>query len=232
MPGRFILDSYGASESGATGSRVDDGTEGAMGAPKFGVGDDVEVFDENLEPAPPGTDGMLGRSGPIPLGYYRDEEKTAATFKEIDGRRWSIPGDFARREDDGSVTVLGRGSVCINTGGEKVHPEEVEAVLLRHDDVFDAAVVGTDHERWGQQVTALVQRRDGSDVTEDDLRDFARSLIANYKVPKQVLFVPRGAAHPGEQGRLPGQLGAGARAAGSRGVGVRHVAGSGGGLVL
>jgi acyl-CoA synthetase (AMP-forming)/AMP-acid ligase II len=133
---------------------------------------------------------MLGRSGPIPLGYYKDEAKTAATFREIDGKRWSIPGDFARREDDGSVTVLGRGSVCINTGGEKVHPEEVEAVLLRHDDVFDAAVVGTPHDRWGQQVTALVQLAEGSEATEDDLRTFVRGLLANYKVPKQVVFVP------------------------------------------
>src|SRR3546814_18511066 len=79
---------------------------------------------------------MLGRSGAVPLGYYKDEVKSAATFKVIDGVRWSIPGDFARREEDGSVTVLGRGSVCINTGGEKVHPEEVEAVLLRPEDVF------------------------------------------------------------------------------------------------
>ena len=189
LPNRFILDSYGASESGATGSRVDDGSEGPAGAPKFGVGDDVEVFDTDLKPCPPGVDGMLGRSGPIPLGYYKDPAKTAATFKEVDGVRWAIPGDFARREEDGSVTVLGRGSVCINTGGEKVHPEEVEAVLLRHGDVFDAVVVGTPHERWGQQVTALVQRRDGSEVGEDDLRDHARSLIANYKVPKRVLFV-------------------------------------------
>jgi acyl-CoA synthetase (AMP-forming)/AMP-acid ligase II len=189
LPGRFILDSYGASESGATGSRVDDGSEGAAGAPKFGVGEDVEVFDEELKPCPPGVDGMLGRSGAIPLGYYKDPVKTAATFKEIAGVRWSIPGDHARRELDGSVTVLGRGSVCINTGGEKVHPEEVEAVLLRHDDVFDAVVVGTPHERWGQQVTALVQRRDGSTVSEEELREHARSLISNYKVPKQVLFI-------------------------------------------
>jgi acyl-CoA synthetase (AMP-forming)/AMP-acid ligase II len=189
LPGRFILDSYGASESGATGSRIDDGSEGPAGAPKFGVGDDVEVFDTQLRPCPPGVDGMLGRTGAIPLGYYKDPAKTAATFKEIDGVRWSIPGDFARREDDGSVTVLGRGSVCINTGGEKVHPEEVEAVLLRHGDVFDAVVVGTPHERWGQQVTALVQLRDGATTTEDDLREHARSLISNYKVPKQVLFV-------------------------------------------
>ncbi len=189
LPGRFILDSYGASESGATGSRIDDGSEGPSGAPKFAVGADVEVFDADMRPCPPGVDGMLGRSGAIPLGYYKDPVKTAATFKEIDGVRWSIPGDFARREEDGSVTVLGRGSVCINTGGEKVHPEEVEAVLLRHEDVFDAAVVGTPHERWGQQVTALVQLRDGAQVTEEDLRDHARGLIANYKVPKQLFFV-------------------------------------------
>jgi len=190
LPGRFILDSYGSSESGATGSRVDDGSEGAAGAPRFGVGADVEVFDAGLRPCPPGVDGMLGRTGAIPLGYYKDPEKTAATFPVVDGVRWSIPGDFARREADGSVTVLGRGSVCINTGGEKVHPEEVEAVLLRHEDVFDAVVVGTPHERWGQQVTALVQRREGSQVTEEDLRQHARSLISAYKVPKQVLFVP------------------------------------------
>jgi acyl-CoA synthetase (AMP-forming)/AMP-acid ligase II len=190
LPGRFILDSYGSSESGTTGSRVDDGTEGATGAPKFGVGDDVEVFDSQMRPCPPGVDGMLARTGAIPLGYYKDPVKTAATFKEVDGVRWSLPGDFARREEDGSVTVLGRGSVCINTGGEKVHPEEVEAVLLRHEDVFDAAVVGTPHERWGQQVTALVQRREGSAVTEEDLREHTRALISNYKVPKAILFVP------------------------------------------
>ena len=190
LPGRFILDTYGASESGATASRIDDGTEAAVGAPKFAAGPDVEVFDADMQPCPVGVRGMLGRSGPMPVGYYKDPEKTAATFKEIDGVRWSIPGDFARREEDGSITVLGRGSVSINTGGEKVHPEEVEAVLLRHDDVFDVAVVGTPHERWGQQVTALVQRREGSEVSEEDLKEFARGLISNYKVPKAVFFVP------------------------------------------
>ncbi|GAB3258495.1 AMP-binding protein [Nocardioides dilutus] len=191
LPGRFILDTYGASESGATASRVDDGTEAGLGAPRFAAGDDVEVFDADLKPCPPGVDGMLGRRGPMPQGYYKDPAKTAATFREIDGVRWSIPGDFARREEDGSVTVLGRGSVCINTGGEKVHPEEVEAALLRHDDVFDVAVVGTPHERWGHQVTALVQRREGAEVDEEDLRDFVRTLIANYKVPKEIFFVPK-----------------------------------------
>jgi acyl-CoA synthetase (AMP-forming)/AMP-acid ligase II len=189
LPGRFILDSYGSSESGTTGSRVDDGSKGPAGAPTFGVGADVEVFDADMRPCPPGVEGMLGRTGAIPLAYYKDPVKTAATFPEVDGVRWSIPGDAARREEDGSVTVLGRGSVCINTGGEKVHPEEVEAVLLRHDDVFDAVVVGTPHERWGQQVTALVHRRDGSEVSEEELREHSRALISNYKVPKQILFV-------------------------------------------
>ncbi|TIC85864.1 acyl-CoA synthetase [Nocardioides sp. GY 10113] len=189
LPGRFILDSYGASESGAAGSRVDDGSEGPVGAPKFDVSDQVEVFTPDMKPAPVGVDGMLGRSGPVPLGYYKDPVKTAATFKEVDGVRWAIPGDFARREEDGRVTVLGRGSVCINTGGEKVHPEEVEAVLLRHDDIFDAVVVGTPHERWGQQVTALVQRREGSAIDAEAVRTHCKALISNYKVPKQVLFI-------------------------------------------
>ncbi|WP_257955351.1 AMP-binding enzyme [Nocardioides sp. B-3] len=187
FPGKFILDSYGASESGATGSSFDTG-EGD-GSARFGVTDEVQVFAPDMKPAAVGERGMLRRSGPIPIGYYKDEKKTAATFKEVDGVRWVIPGDFARREEDGTVTVLGRGSVCINTGGEKVHPEEVEAVLLRHDGVFDAVVVGTPHERWGQQVTALVQRRDGSDLTESQLIEHAHTLIANYKAPKQVFFV-------------------------------------------
>jgi acyl-coenzyme A synthetase/AMP-(fatty) acid ligase len=191
LPDRFILDTYGSSESGATASRIDDGTDGPLGAPKFSAGDDVEVFDPEMKPCPVGVAGMLARSGPIPVGYYKDPVKTSATFQEVDGVRWSIPGDFARREADGSVTVLGRGSVCINTGGEKVHPEEVEAVLLRHPDVYDAAVVGIPHERWGQQVTALIELREGADVDEDQLREHARALISNYKVPKRIYVVDR-----------------------------------------
>lgn len=189
LPDRFILDSYGSSESGATASRMDDGSEEPVGAPRFAASPDVEVFDLDLKPCPVGVEGLLARSGPIPLGYYKDPDKTAATFREVDGVRWSFPGDAARREEDGSVAVLGRGSVCINTGGEKIHPEEVEAALLRHDDVFDTAVVATPHERWGEQVTALVQRRDGAAVSEDELRRHVRSLIANYKVPKEIHFV-------------------------------------------
>ncbi len=186
FPGRFILDAYGSSESGATSTRMDDG---AGSAPGFPGGPDVEVFDPEWAPAAVGASGMLARSGPIPLGYHNDPVKTAATFKEVDGRRWVVPGDFARREADGSITLLGRGSVCINTGGEKVYPEEVEAMLLKHPDVFDAAVVGTPHERWGQQVTALVQLRDGVEADESALVAWAKGEIAGYKVPKRMLFV-------------------------------------------
>jgi 3-oxocholest-4-en-26-oate---CoA ligase len=196
LPGRFILDSYGSSESGTTGSRLDDGSDGApAGAPKFGVGADVEVVDADMRPGPPGGDGMLGRTGSIPLGHYNDPEKTAATFKEIDGARWAIPGDFARREEDGSVTVLGRGSVCINTGGEKVHPEEVEATMPRHPAVADAVVIGTPHKRWGQQVTALVQVREGAAVTAEDLRAHVRSLSPATRCPRRSSSSPRCRGH-------------------------------------
>lgn len=191
LPGRYILDSYGASESGATGMQVDEGDEGVQAAPRFQVGIDVQVFDIELKPCAPGETGMLARTGSIPLGYYNDPVKTAATFKEVDGQRWSIPGDFARREEDGSITVLGRGSGSINTGGEKVFPEEVESVLLRHADVFDTAVVGTPNERWGQQVTALVQLREGAATSTEALREHCRSLISAYKVPKDILLVER-----------------------------------------
>ena len=186
FPGRIIVDAFGSSESGSTSTRLDDGS-GAT--PGFPAGPDVEVFDPDWKPARVGESGLLARSGPIPLGYHNDPVKSAATFKEVDGKRWVVPGDFARREEDGTITLLGRGSVCINTGGEKVYPEEVEAMLMQHPDVFDAAVVGTPHERWGQQVTALVHPREGASLGEDELRDWARERISNYKVPKRILFV-------------------------------------------
>ena len=187
LPGRLILDTYGASESGAAGSAMDDGT--GDGQARFGVGPDVEVFTPEWKPAAVGETGLLARSGAMPLGYYRDEAKTASTFREVDGVRWVVPGDMARREDDGTVVVLGRGSVCINTGGEKVHPEEVESAMRRHPAVYDVAVVGTPHPRWGQQVTAVVQLRDGAEATGAELIDHVHGLLANYKAPKDVHFV-------------------------------------------
>jgi acyl-CoA synthetase (AMP-forming)/AMP-acid ligase II len=187
LPNVMILDSYGASETGAAGSRADQG-EG-FSSPRFNTGADVTVLSDDGRVCAVGEVGKLARSGNIPLGYYKDPDKTAATFPVVDGTRWVVPGDFARIEDDGSVTVLGRGSVSINSGGEKIHPEEVEAALVQHPAVFDAVVVGTPSERWGQQVTALVQVRAGTDVSFDELRAHCRTLVADYKVPKTVLFV-------------------------------------------
>jgi 3-oxocholest-4-en-26-oate---CoA ligase len=187
LPGKAIMDAYGASETGATGSRMDDGEVHA--APRFNVGPETTVLSDDGRICDVGEVGKLGRSGAIPLGYFKDPDKTAATFPVIDGVRWVIPGDFAQIEEDGSITVLGRGSVSINSGGEKIYPEEVEAALMQHPSVFDASVVGTPNERWGQQVTALVQVRGGAAVTVDELRTHCRTLVADYKTPKAIFFV-------------------------------------------
>ena len=123
----------------------------------------------------PGDDviGMLGVGGAIPLGYYKDPEKTAATFRTVGDRRYSIPGDYATVDADGTIRLLGRGSACINTGGEKVYPEEVELALRSHADVFDCVVVGVPDERWGEMVVALVHARDGHTI---DCRRAQRAL--------------------------------------------------------
>jgi acyl-CoA synthetase (AMP-forming)/AMP-acid ligase II len=132
----------------------------------------------------------VARSGPIPLGYYKDEKKTAETFRTWQGRRWSIPGDFCTVEADGTLNLQGRGSVCINTGGEKVFSEEVEEALKLHPAVRDAVVVGVPDEKWGEAVTALVELEPGAHAAEDELRRFVREKLAPYKAPKRVVFVP------------------------------------------
>lgn len=186
--GKALMDTYGASETGSTGSRIDDGS--AVTAPRFQCGPDTTVIDvEEGRTCAVGEVGKLARSGNIPLGYFQDEEKTAATFPTIDGTRWVVPGDFARLEEDGTITVLGRGSASINSGAEKIYPEEVEGALKDHPDVFDAAVIGTPSERWGQQVTALVQLREGATVDADALRAHSRKKVADYKVPKDLLII-------------------------------------------
>lgn len=187
LPNVMILDSFGASETGAAGARADGGEEHS--APRFNVGPDTTVLDDDGNQCAPGVIGKLARSGHIPLGYHGDPEKTAATFKTFAGRRWVIPGDFAQIEDDGSISVLGRGSVSINSGGEKIFPEEVEAALKQHPAVYDAVAVGTPNERWGEQVTALVQLRAGSTASPEELTAHTRTLVADYKAPKAVLFV-------------------------------------------
>lgn len=189
LPNVAILDSYGASETGAAGARPDAG-EGHS-APRFFTGPDTTVLGDDGHQCAVGEVGKLARSGHIPLGYYKDPEKTAATFPTYAGQRWVIPGDFARIEQDGSISLLGRGSVSINSGGEKIYPEEVEAALKHHPAVFDAVVVGTPNERWGQQVTALVELRDGASATFEELVAHCKTLVADYKAPKAIEIVPR-----------------------------------------
>jgi len=183
-PNVMVIDAFGASETGANGA-VDVTDKG----PRFRMNEWTTVITEKGEIAPPGEIGLLARRGHVPVGYYKDEAKTAATFTELNGVRWAIPGDRAVIEDDGTITVLGRGSQCINTGGEKVYPEEVEAVLKSHPDVFDAIVVGVPDERWGESVSAVVAPRAGHSVTLEALSAHCRTALAGYKVPRHLVVV-------------------------------------------
>jgi 3-oxocholest-4-en-26-oate---CoA ligase len=189
LPGVLVVDGYGASETGGQGQSVVVSGGDIPTAPQFRVSDDTLVLDDNLEPAAPGVVGRLARRGPIPLGYYKDPEKSAATFPVVDGVRWAVPGDHAVLDDDGLITLLGRGSVSINTGGEKVYPEEVESVLKGHADVVDAVVVGVPDTRWGEHVVAVVQARVGAAPTLDSLQEHAREHLAPYKLPRDVVLV-------------------------------------------
>lgn len=188
-PNMVLTDSFGASEAVGFG-RSDTTADGTTETAKFVVGEHCKVFTEDGREVRPGDPepGFIARSGAIPRGYYKDPEKTAKTFPVIDGVRYSMPGDWVRVEADGSLTLLGRGSVCINTAGEKVYPEEVEEVLKEHPDVDDALVVGIPDEKWGQMVTAIVQPVAGVKVDEESLRSHARKHLAGYKTPKRTLF--------------------------------------------
>jgi acyl-CoA synthetase (AMP-forming)/AMP-acid ligase II len=154
------------------------------------------VIDDHDRPVQPGEVGRMARGGNVPLEYYKDPEKSAATFITVDGMRYSVPGDMARLELDGTMTLLGRGSQCINSGGEKVFPEEVEAALKAHPKVFDALVVGVADERWGQRVAALVEPRPGAVPTLEELDEHCRTKVAGYKVPKELHLVPTVPRHP------------------------------------
>lgn len=192
FPNIVITDSIGSSESGGTGMSVVAKGAMAKGGPTVRPVQDAVVLDEDLNPLPPGTGivGSLARSGHLPLGYYKDEEKTAATFVTSPaGIRYVITGDQALLEEDGTITMLGRGSVSINSGGEKIFPEEVENALKGHAGVFDAVVVGVPDERWGQTIAAVVHFRDGHEVTLEELQAHARELIAGYKVPRKLVAV-------------------------------------------
>ena len=190
LPKVMLLDNFGASETGfqgtaAAGSSPDKGL-------RFSVNQRTAVLDENLKEIAAGS-GVIGRvaqRGHVPLGYYKDEKKTADSFVTIDGERWVLLGDMATVDADGSIAVLGRGAVCINTGGEKVYPEEVEAVLKAHPAVYDAVVAGVPDERFGQRVAAVVQLRPDSTADESELIAHARAHVAGYKAPKSVVVVP------------------------------------------
>ncbi len=186
-PDAAIMDSFGASETGATGAKIDAG-EG-FSAPRFTMGEHTTVLDEHGQQCAPGVTGKLARTGHIPLGYYKDPAKTAETFPTFAGKRWVVPGDFARIEDDGTISLLGRGSVSINSGGEKIYPEEVEAALMKNPAVFDVIVVGTPSERWGEQVTAIVQTREGMTLTAAEVQAHCKTVLSDYKSPRAVFFV-------------------------------------------
>ena len=189
LPHVILIDSLGASEGIMTRTETRDGDE--IAPARFKASERVVVVTDDGHLVLPGdeTIGMLGVGGAIPLGYYKDPEKSAATFRTVDGRRYSIPGDYATIDADGTIRLLGRGSACINTGGEKVYPEEVELALRSHTDVFDCVVVGVPDDRWGEMVVALVHASDGSTVDADALTAHCRVSLAAYKVPKRVIVV-------------------------------------------
>jgi fatty-acyl-CoA synthase len=188
MPQAMLSDGFSSSEAIGMGASIM-----AKGMPvqtaKFMLGDRCRVFDEDDQPVLPGSGkpGIVALGPPNPVGYYKDEEKTARTFRVIDGVRYSIPGDWCIVEADGSLTLLGRGNACINTAGEKVFPEEVEEALKTHPSVEDALVVGLPDEKWGQAVTGVVKLTEGAHLDEDALRAHVRKSLAGYKTPKRIV---------------------------------------------
>ncbi|HEU0191040.1 MAG TPA: acyl-CoA synthetase [Mycobacterium sp.] len=191
LPNRIITDSIGSSETGFGGTSIVAKGEAHSGGPRVTIDKTTVVLDDDDNEVQPGSGvrGIIAKRGHIPVGYYKDEKKTAETFRTINGVRYAIPGDYAQVEADGSVTMLGRGSVSINSGGEKIYPEEVEGALKAHPDVFDALVVGVPDPRYGQHVAAVVQPRAGARPSLAELDGFVRSEIAGYKVPRSLWLV-------------------------------------------
>jgi fatty-acyl-CoA synthase len=184
-----LLDALGSTEGGVGTHLTTCGDVGATAS--FAMNPTTKVFTEDSREVMPGSgeSGMVAASGVVPIGYFKDDVKSRATFKTIDGVRYSFPGDWALVEADGTLTLLGRGSNCINTAGEKVYPEEVEVTVKLHPDVIDCLVVGVDDADFGQRVTAVASLRAGSETDEAALREFVRAKIASYKVPKQIVLV-------------------------------------------
>ena len=193
FPNLVMTDAIGSSEGGNNGlSMVKPGATAMKSGPTVTSMGGTVVFDDDMEPVKPGSGviGRIARSGDIPVGYYNDPAKTAEVFITVDGVRYVMPGDFATVEADGSVTLLGRGSICINSGGEKIFPEEVEAAVRSHPDVMDAIVVGAPDERWGQRVAAIVEPRPGHSAPSlESVQEHCRRHVAGYKVPRQLHVV-------------------------------------------
>jgi acyl-CoA synthetase (AMP-forming)/AMP-acid ligase II len=191
LPNLILLDSFGASETGAQG--MDAGGVQADGGIRFRMNANTVVLDEDDRPVEPGSGrvGRLAMRRRVPLGYWKDPAKTARTFVTIDGVRHVLVGDLARPESDGTVTVFGRGSQCINSGGEKIFPEEVEGALKSHPAVFDAVVVGVPDAHWGEAVAAVIEPRPGARPPLDEVIAHCRQHVAGYKAPRFVHVVER-----------------------------------------
>ncbi len=193
LPHIVITDAVGSSEGGNNGMTVITAGNTAMkSGPTIHLLGETVVFDENLELVPPGSGviGKIARSGDIPVGYYNDPKKTAEVFIQVRGTRYVMPGDWATVEADGSITLLGRGSIVINSGGEKIFPEEVESAVRSHPDVMDAIVCGAPDERWGQTVAAIIQPRVGHEAPSlEAIQEHCRDSIAGYKVPRRLHVV-------------------------------------------
>jgi fatty-acyl-CoA synthase len=192
IPGVRILDALGSSESGAQAAQFSMAGGARTTTGDFALMPGNVVLKEDLSallPVGSQEQGWIARSGSVPLGYYKDEVKTAKTFPTVGGVRYSVPGDRAGIDEKGQLRLFGRDSVTINSGGEKIFAEEVEHALKHHPAVYDAVVVGTPSERWGQQVTAIVKLREGERPSEEALRATARTHLAPFKLPKVFLFV-------------------------------------------
>jgi 3-oxocholest-4-en-26-oate---CoA ligase len=189
-PGMMLVDAFSSSEAVGMGQSVSSGAS-AVHTAQFTLGENTIVISDDGRRVEPGSDeiGRVAVGGYQPIGYYKDPDKTAATFIEFEGRRYSCPGDYAKVEADGSLTLLGRGSVVINTGGEKVFPEEVEEALKTYPGVRDAVAVGIPDDKFGEVVAAVVEIGDGDGVDSGALIAHVRSKLASYKAPKQVFQI-------------------------------------------
>jgi acyl-CoA synthetase (AMP-forming)/AMP-acid ligase II len=185
IPNLFVSDSIGSSETGFGGIGFAHRDEDPARKPRVSIGRGAVVVDDDGHPVEPGEEGWLAKTGAVPIGYYKDPERTAKLFKVVDGQRIVVTDDRARLEDDGTISLIGRGNMVINTGGEKVFAEEVEGVVKSHADIYDATVIGVPHGRWGQQVAVVVSLT-GEALDPEDLRAHVRGHLAGYKVPRAV----------------------------------------------